>query len=535
MKTFGNEIQRDEQRDQERRLLKSTLAITWPTLLSRILGYIRDMLQAFYLGTGRAADAFTIAYIIPNLMRRQTGEGGMASSFIPVFTQLKSEKGQEEAWKFANFFFFDLCLVVLSLAVLGIVFAPLFVRAIAPGFGEIPGKWELTTLLTRVMFPYIFFISLAALAMAVLNSFHNFFVPAFTPVFFNIAVIGAAVFFARGAGEPAFVFASGVVLGGLLQLAFQLPFLWKKGMRFRPMPSFSHPAVRQVARLAVPSILGAGVYQVNFALSRVLASSLEEESVSSLYYASRVEELTLGLFSIAFSVALLPSLSELAVRSEISGIKKTLVFSFKAVSLVTFPAMAGLLVLNRPIIQVLFERGLFDPQSTSLSASCLFFFSLGLPFISGAKILAPAFYSLKDTKTPAVVAVLVMISYILLSLVLMKPLHVGGLALALSLSSFFNFAALFFLLEKKIGRIEKRSLFQSVLKFAFFSAAMGGVVWLYSGRFDFVRLAFVEKLGVLLSAIAIGIVAYLILNLLFNRKDLRRLTDIFSRRRILKD
>ncbi len=535
MKTFEYEIQRDEQRDQERRLLKSTLTITWPTLLSRILGYIRDMLQAFYLGTGRAADAFTIAYIIPNLMRRQTGEGGMASSFIPVFARLKSEKNQEEAWKFANVFFFDLCLVAVFLTVLGTVFAPFFVRAIAPGFGAIQGKWELTTLLTRVMFPYILFISLAALAMAVLNSFHSFFVPAFTPVLFNIAVIGAAILFARRAEQPALVFASGVVLGGLLQLAFQLPFLWKKGMRFKPTLSFSHPAVRQVARLAVPSMLGAGVYQVNFALSRVLASSLEEESVSSLYYASRVEELTLGLFSIAFSVALLPSLSELAARNKILEIKRTLVFSFKAVFLVTFPAMAGLLILNRPIIQVLFERGLFDAQSTSLSASCLFFFSLGLPFISGAKILAPAFYSLEDTKTPAVVAVLVMISYILLSLVLMKPLHVGGLALALSLSSFFNFALLFFLLERKIGKIEKRSLFQSVLKFAFFSAVMGAIVWLFAGRFDFPRLAFVEKLGVLLSAIVIGIAAYFIMNLLFNREDVRRLTDIFSRRRILKD
>ncbi len=459
----------------------------------------------------------------------------MASSFIPVFARLKSEKNKEKAWKFANVFFFDLCLVMVFLTALGIVFAPFFVQAIAPGFGAVQNKWELTTLLTRVMFPYILFISLAALAMAVLNSFHSFFVPAFTPVIFNIAVIGAAVLFARRAGEPAVVFALGVVLGGLLQLAFQVPFLWKKGMRFQPTLSFSNPEVRQVARLAVPSMVGVGVYQVNFALSRVLASSLEEQSVSSLYYASRVEELTLGLFSIAFSVALLPSLSELAAENKILEIKRILVFSFKAVFLVTFPAMAGLLVLNRPIVQVLFERGLFDAQSTSLSASCLFFFSLGLPFISGAKILAPAFYSLKDTKTPALVAVLVMTSYILLSLVLMKPLHVGGLALALSLSSFFNFVALFFLLERKIGKMEKRSLFQSVMKFIFFSAAMGGIVWLFAGHFDFSRLAFVQKLAVLLSAIVLGIVAYLIMNLLFNREDLARLKDVFSRQRTLKD
>ncbi len=522
-----------KQKDRNQRLVRSTFAVAAPTLISRIFGYIRDVMQAFYLGTGRGADAFYIAYIIPNLLRRLTGEGAMTAAFVPVFTQLRKEKSREELWKFANAFFFDLTLIMALLAVLGIVFSPLLVKIIAPGFGDVQGKWELTIFLTRIMFPYIFLISLAALAMAILNSFHKFFVPAFTPVLFNLAIICLAVLFARKAEEPAFVFAAGVVLGGVFQLAFQLPFLWRRGMRFKFSLSFSHPAVRKVAKLMVPGIFGAGIIQIIFAISRIIASFLEEGSVSSLYYASRVQELTLGLFSIALSIALLPTFSELAAHHDIQGMKKTLIFSFKLVFFVTIPAMVGLLVLNRPIIQVLFQRGVFDEQSTAMSASCLFFFSFGLPFISGVKILASAFHSLKDTKTPVIVAFFVMLSYISLSLILMKPLRVGGLALALSLSAVLNFFLLFILLEKKIGKIEKKKFSASVLKSAFSAAVMGGTVWFFMKHFDFHSLIFLEQLGILFSAIVIGMLVYLFMNLLFSHEDVRRLRDIFSRKRIL--
>jgi len=385
------------------------------------------------------------------------------------------------------------------------------------------------------MFPYIFLISLAALAMAVLNSFHKFFVPAFTPVLFNLAIISIAVLFARKAEEPALVFAAGVVLGGIFQLAFQLPYLWRRGMRFKFSLSFSHPAVRKVAKLMVPGIFGAGIIQIIFAISRMIASVLEEGSVSSLYYASRVQELTLGLFSIALSIALLPTFSELAAHHDFQGMKKTLIFSFKLVFFVTIPAMVGLLVLSRPIIQMLFQRGVFDEQSTAMSASCLFFFSFGLPFISGAKILASAFYSLKDTKTPVIAAFFVMLSYISLALILMKPLRVGGLALALSLSAVLNFFLLFILLERKIGKIERKGFSASALKFSFSAAVMGLAVWFFMSYFDFQRLVFSEQLGVLLSAIFMGILVYLLMNLLFNHEELKSLRDVLSRERILKE
>jgi len=523
-----------EQKEQKRRLLKSTFAVAAPTVLSRILGYVRDMIQAYYLGTGRGADAFTIAYIIPNLLRRLTGEGAMTAAFVPVFTQLKKEKSREELWKFTHTFFFDLTLIMALLAVLGIVFSPLLVKIIAPGFNDVPEKWELTVVLTRIMFPYIFLISLAALAMAVLNSFHKFAVPAFTPVLFNLAIISLAVIFAGKVEEPAYVFALGVVVGGVFQLGFQLPFLWKRGMRFKFGLSFSHPAIRKVMALMVPGIFGVGITQINLAVSRIIASILEEGSVSSLYYATRVRELTLGLFSIALSIALLPTFSEHAAHRDIEGMKKTLIFSLKLIFLITLPAMVGLLILNRHIVQVLFQRGHFQDQSTTMSAACLLFFAIGLPFISAVKILAPAFYSLKDTKTPVFVAFLVMIVYLSLSLILMKPLRVGGLALALSLAEAFNFLLLFFFLERKIGKIRKKEIFSSFLKSSLSVAFMGAVIWFFIGHFEFQRLEFLEQLAVLFSAVFLGILSYFLASLLFNNEDLKGLRDIFSRERILR-
>ncbi len=523
-----------EQREQNRRLVRSTLAVSVPTFLSRIFGFIRDLIQAFYMGTGRGMDAFTIAYIIPNLLRRLTGEGSMTAAFVPVFTQQKKDKSREELWRFAHIFFFDLTLIMAVITVLGIIFCPVLVRILSIGFKDIAGKWDLTVALTRIMFPYIFLISLAALAMAILNSFHKFFVPAFTPVLFNLSIITVAVVFAARAEEPSFVFAAGVVVGGVFQLAFQVPFLWRQGMRFKPMLSFSHPAVRKVGKLMIPGIFGAGLYQINFAISRMIASLLEEGSVSALYYSARVQELTLGLFSIALSIALLPTFSDLAASQDVDGMKRTLIYSFRLIFFVTFPATVGLLILSRPIIQVLFERGEFDERSTAMSAACLFFFAISLPFISGVRIMAPAFYSLKDIKTPVLVASFIMVVYISLSLLLMNPLRVGGIALALSIASACNFVVLFFLLEKKIGKIEKKEIFTSALKSAICSVAMGLLVWYFMRYFDFDRLVFIQRLGVLASAVTLGIVVYILLNLLFGHSDLKSLRNVFSRENFLR-
>lgn len=457
-------MEADRREEQRTRLLRSTASVAAPTLVSRVLGYVRDLLQAYFMGTGNAADAFTIAYTIPNLFRRLTGEGAMTAAFVPTFTEEKSRNDPAALWRFGGAVFWDLALIMAALTILGIAAAPAIVRVVAFGFKGIEGKWAETTALARIMFPYLFFISLAALASGILNSFRRFFVPAATPILFNLAIIAAAGLMARRAADPAVVFAGGVLVGGALQLGVQIPFLRKQGMRFRPVFAFRHPAVRRVARLMIPGILGASVYQINFAVSRIVASSLETGSTASLYYASRIEELTLGLFSIALSVALLPAFSEHAAARDMGEMKRTLGFSLRLTGLVTLPAAAGLIVLSRPIIRVLFQRGRFDEASTAMSAACLVFFAIGLPFVSGVKVVAPAFFSLKDTRSPVIVGVGVMAINVGLSFALMGRLRVGGLALALSIAQVVNFAALAVWLERKIGRVGLREVAVSAAK-----------------------------------------------------------------------
>jgi putative peptidoglycan lipid II flippase len=512
------------------KLLRSTLAVSIPTFFSRIFGYVRDLLQAYYMGTSKGMDAFTIAFLIPNLLRRLTAEGAMTAAFIPVFTQIKSREAREKVWRFANAFFFDLTLIMAVLTLLGIIFAPLLVRLLAGGYAQVPGKLELTVVLTRIMFPYIFLVSLAALIMAVLNSFHRFFVPAFTPVLFNLAVIAGAALLAGRAKEPAFVFAGGVVLGGVLQLAFQVPFAWRQGMHFKPLLSFNHPAVRKVGRLMIPGIFGAGIYQINITISRMIATSLEPGSVASLYYSSRIQELTLGLFAIALSVALLPTLSDLAAAENLPEMKRTLQFSLKMITFITFPATAGLLLLHRPIVEVLFQYGKFNPESTAMTSSCLLFFALGIPFISGVKVLAPAFYSLKDTKTPVMVAFFITFIYIALALLLMDPLRVSGIALALSVTSLINFVSLFILIERKMGPIPKRQILLFVLKTGFYSCVMGVVIWVIDSRLAPRGESPILDIAGLLATILLAVLVYFGLNLLFNREEVIKFKDILLRK-----
>jgi len=371
---------------------------------------------------------------------------------------------------------------------------------------------------------------LAALAMAVLNSFKKFFVPALTPVLFNLSIITLALIFAGKMEQPAYIFALGVVLGGIFQLVFQIPFLWKQGMRFSPGISFSHPAVRRVGKLMVPGIFGVSIHQINFLISRIMATSLEEGSVSSLYYASRMHELTLGLFSIALATALLPTFSEQAAGKDIPGLKRTFEFSMKLIILITVPAMVGLLVLNKQIVQVIFQYGQFDVRSTAMTSSCLLYFAFSLPFISGVKVLAPAFYSFKDTKTPVLVAFIAMLIYILIALVLMGPLKIGGIALSLSVASLINFVLLFFLLEKKIGDLRKKTLLSSSVKSLFFSALMGGVVWIFILRFDLLAYSLILRLLILCAAVFIGLCVYFTGQFFLNKNDFAMVRQLFHKK-----
>ncbi len=387
----------------KKHILKSASIISLVTIASRVLGYVRDQRITLLLGTSFAADAYVLAYRIPNLFRRLVAEGSMTASFIPVFTSYMREKSKEEVWDFANRLFWTLSLVVAVITILGMVFSPAVVHLFS---GENVARTEAVDL-NRIIFPYLFFIALAALAMGILNCFHIFGLPAATPVLLNVATI----FFSVGivwhyVGDPAKSLAIGVLVGGVLQFLIQVPSLVRKGMKFTFGISFSHPAIRDVARLMIPRLFGIGIGQINLLIDTRFATAarMPAGSLAALYVADRVMELVLGGYAIAVATAILPMMSHQAAAKDYESLKKTLSFSVRIVAFITIPAALGLMILREPIIRVLFQHGQFVAESTRLTARALLYYAIGLPALATVKLVVPAFYSTRDTKTPVIIA-----------------------------------------------------------------------------------------------------------------------------------
>jgi len=434
------------------------------TFLSRIMGLARDMLIANFFGSGMSADAFFVAFRIPNLLRRLFAEGSLTVSFIPVFTEYLQNKSKQEAFLLARVVLTFLVCIVTAITILGIILSPLIVRVIAPGFGGMGEKYALTVLLTRIMFPYIFLVSLLALFMGILNSLKHFSAPAIAPVFLNLSMIAALIFIVPFMKTPTVGLALGVILGGIIQMALQIPFLIKKGLTFAPKWNIRHPALKKIGMLMLPTIFGSAIYQINQLIGTLLASLLQEGSVSYLYYADRLVQFPLGVFAIAISTAVLPSLSREAAKGDIYKLKQTLSHALRLTMFITIPAMAGLIVLRQPIIALLFQRGAFSTFTTAMTAQALLYYSVGLWAFAGLRVFVSAFYSLQDTKTPVKVAVVAMIANIVFSLALMGPLKHGGLALALSLASTLQLFMLIYFLQKRLGGIEGGAVIHSMVR-----------------------------------------------------------------------
>ena len=420
------------------------------TFLSRVLGLVRDMVIAALFGSGLAADAFFVAFRIPNLLRRLFAEGSLTIAFIPVFTEYLTRKGKDDAFEMARVILTLLSLALAVITVLGLTFSPWIVRIQAFGFGGSGVKYDLTVLLTRITFPYIFFISIVAFFMGILNSLRHFSAPAAAPILLNVGIIGGAFLISPHLSEPIVGVAMGVFIGGFLQVALQIPWIVRSGIRLAPLWMPRHPAVKHIGKLMLPAVFGSAVYQFNQFMGTLLASFLPEGSISWLYYADRVVQFPLGVFAIAISTAALPSLSGHAAEENLKEFNKTLSHALRLVFFVTIPATLGLLVLGKPIISILFERGEFTPYSASMTWEALFYYTLGLWAFSGIRVLVSAFYALQDTKTPVKVAVVALVVNIALSLALMGPLRHGGLALALSVASSLQFLLLALLLYHRI-------------------------------------------------------------------------------------
>ncbi|MEO0250458.1 MAG: murein biosynthesis integral membrane protein MurJ, partial [candidate division WOR-3 bacterium] len=417
---------------------------------------------------------------------------------------------KKEAFDLARVVLTLLSIILAVLTLLGILLSPWIVRIQAFGFGGTGVKFELTVLLTRIMFPYIFFISIVALFMGILNSLRRFAAPAAAPILLNMAIIGAAYLISPHLTSPVVGIAIGVLIGGILQVALQIPWALREGLSLLPKWDPGHPALQRIGRLMLPAIFGSAVYQVNQFVGTLLASFLEEGSVSWLYYADRLVQFPLGIFAIAISTAALPSLAADAARKDSLRFEQTLTHALCLVFFITLPSTAGLLVLGQPLIVLLFQRGAFDAHAAAMTAVALFYYTTGLCAFSGIRVMVSAFYAIQDTKTPVKVAVIALAVNAGASLLLMGPLSHGGLALALSISSSLQFGLLLFIIKKNGSLINLKSVVISSVKSVLASGIMALGVYLCSSRWLIVApgqggYAMAARLSLL---ILIGLILY---------------------------
>ncbi|SHJ61541.1 putative peptidoglycan lipid II flippase [Desulfatibacillum alkenivorans DSM 16219] len=503
------------------------------TAISRVLGYVRDAVMAYFFGTSIALDAFLVAFRIPNLLRRLFAEGSLTIAFVPVFSEYLEKKGHEEAMRMAGAAFRVLALILAGLTVLGVIFAPQVVMVLAPGFAKNPDQFALTVLLTRITFPYIFFIGLVALCMGILNSMRHFAAPALAPIFLNIAMIACVYLFFSTFEPPVISLALGVIIGGALQLALQFPFMHKKGFRGWIKGPLSHPGIKRVAVLMGPAVLGAGVYQVYIIVGTILASMLPEGSVSYLYYADRLTQLPLGIFGISLATAALPSFSRQAANKDMEGLKDSFGYAIRIIMFVNLPATVGLIVLAQPIVGLLFERGAFGAEATLHTAHALIYFVLGLCAISGARIVVSMLYALQDTVTPVRVALLSLVAYLAFSMALMKPLLHGGLALAATLSSALSLALLTYHLRRKIGPLGGRKILKSVMGSLAASMGMGAAVYIsahFAGVLAQGQVGPAQLTLRTMLCIGAGIVVYVGLASVFCKKEFQAMWSLVDKR-----
>lgn len=466
---------------QSRQVAKTAGLVSAWTMVSRIFGYIRDGLGGALLGAGLANDAYLAAFRIPNLLRDLFAEGALSSAFIPTFTAAAVKEGQARAWYLASVVINAVVVLMLGLILLGEWGAPLLVGAIVPGFSAIPEKMALTIHLTRILLPFLGFISLAAVLMGILNSREQFGPPAFAPVMLNLAMIAAGIFLCPLFGDqPEEIVAGwawGALAGGFLQMAIQVPFVWKAGFRWRPVFNWRDPGLQKIVKLMLPAIAGLSVTQINLFINTLIASFLPQGAVTYLYYGNRLMQLPLGVFGVAIATALLPVTSRHLAEGRQDQFVETLSFGLRLLFLITIPSAIGLCVLSEPINRLLFEYGRFTPDAVRAVAEASVIYTLGLVAYAGVKVVVPTFYALDEARTPVIAAVLAVTVNIALNLLLMGPMGFKGLALATALAAFVNFGYLLWRLRQRVGRLDGRRIFNSLGRVCLAAGAMGFLIW----------------------------------------------------------
>jgi putative peptidoglycan lipid II flippase len=446
-------------------------------MTSRLFGLVRDQVLAAMFGAGDAMDAFNVAFRIPNLVRDLFAEGAMSSAFVPTFTTYLTTAGKQAAWRLGNNVLNALLLITGALVVLGIIFAQPLVTAFAAEYAGVPGKLELTVLLTRIMLPFLTFVALAAAFMGMLNSLHRFFIPALSPAMFNISTIVCALALVPvmpRLGLPAIAaIAIGTLIGGIAQLAVQWPSLRREGFEYRPLFDWRDEGLRRVLMLMGPGTIGLAATQVNVFVNTVLATGEGTGAVSWLNYAFRLMYLPIGLFGVSIATATLPAVARVVAQHDRARARTTVADGLSLMMMLNVPATVGLMVLSTPIVRVIFERGAFTPDATAGTASALQFYSIGLLGYSIVRIASPTFYALGENRTPVKVSVATVVVNASLNVALVRVLGYRGLALGTSIAAIFNAGVLLFLLRQRLDGLDDRRVLGSLARIILASLVMG--------------------------------------------------------------
>ncbi len=496
---------------EKRKIAAATMVMALATSLSRVAGLVRDIVVARLFGAGMMTDAFFMAFTIPNMLRRFFGEGSLTAAFVPTFSEVFHQRGEEEAQQLANRCVSLLLLVMLVVVSLGILFSPWIVQGIGFGFGQISGKLQLTDQLNRIMFPYIGLVSILALLTGILNVRGHFFVPSLSPLFLNLAMILSALTMGHLFAQPIYALAVGVLLGGIVQLLMQFPILCRYHIRLKFDFNFrGDPYLHKIMTLMLPGIAGVAIYQINIIVTRLLASFLPEGSVSYLYYGQRLFEFPQGIFIVALAQAVLPMMSRQVAEDDQVSLRQSLTFAMTLITLFTLPAMVGLIVCAKPIYSLFFLGGEFDLMALKNTALALVCYAPGLIFVGYSRIAAQTFYALNDTRTPVRVSFWTLLVNLALGVVLMQFYGFIGLAVALTVASLFNALLLLVLLQRKVGTFFQKALYVPILKVLpacllmaiAVSFLLRSVDWLQSGLL-------LHKSLVLSVAVVVGALIYL--------------------------
>ncbi|HEU5282066.1 MAG TPA: murein biosynthesis integral membrane protein MurJ [Gammaproteobacteria bacterium] len=460
-------------------LVKSTSVVITMTMISRVFGFIRDTVTANIFGAGAAFDAFSVAFKIPNFMRRLFAEGSFSQAFVPVLSEYQKRKEHEDIQRFINAMSGTLGVVLLGVTLLGVLGAPWVVRLFAPGFATSGDRFDLAVSMLRITFPYLLLVSLTAFSGAILNTYSRFWVAAFTPVFLNLTMIATALWLSPHMHIPIIGLAWGVFIAGAVQLLFQWPFLRQLHLLPKPQVNFKDPGVRRVLKLMVPALFGVSVGQVNLLIDTLFASLLAVGSVSWLYYSDRLMEFPLGVFGVAISTVILPHLSRHHAAASDRDFSLTLDWALRAVLIIGIPAAMVLAVLSGPMLSTLFQYGHFKAHDVLMARQSLTAFAIGITPFMLVKILAAGFYAKQDLRTPVRIGVIAMVANAIFNVSLIGPLAHAGIALSTSLAALINSGCLFYYLRRRSLYAPRNGWLAFSLRLLFANVIL--MIWLWAG------------------------------------------------------